>query len=341
VQESSMGGPTVGDAEELRTAVIVEDDPDLRHLLSSVFESAGFSVVSVGNGIDGVRAALAYEPLITTLDVSMPGIDGYEAARRIRAGGSTTHIIMITAMGEEADIVQGLGAGADDYIVKPFRQREFRARIDAFLRRPRETRVATPSIPRQERAGPSFPKTGTPTTGIPIQAEPQTMHVVARHDTARDDRARDDTAHDDRAGTADTDDEIVIVGEIDEPGTGVERRDPHIGWLRHRDLFLDPNGHRVDVGDTPLQLTPTEFALLHTLMESRRRVRSKADLTLVLRGESYVTSYYVGDADKRAIQSHMDSLRRKLGEVGVPVPRYIEAVRDVGYRLTPEIDLFA
>ena len=73
-------------------------------------------------------------------------------------------------------------------------------------------------------------------------------------------------------------------------------------------------------------------------MSSRRRIRSKADLTLVLRGESYVTSYYVGDADKLAIQAHIDSLRRKLVDIATPIVRYLEAVRDVGYRMTPEVD---
>ncbi len=108
--------------ELLKTAVIVEDDPDIRHLLVEVLESAGFSTVSVGNGIDGVRAVIAYQPLITTLDVNMPGIDGFEAARRIRAQ-SDTYIIMLTGLEEEADVVLGLGAGADEYVVKPFRPR--------------------------------------------------------------------------------------------------------------------------------------------------------------------------------------------------------------------------
>lgn len=114
-------------ADAQKTAVIVEDDPDIRHLLAEVLESAGFSTVSVGNGIDGVRAVIAYQPLITTLDVNMPGIDGFEAARRIRAQ-SDTYIIMLTGLEDEADVVLGLGAGADEYVVKPFRPRELRAR---------------------------------------------------------------------------------------------------------------------------------------------------------------------------------------------------------------------
>jgi len=89
------------------------------------------------------------------------------------------------------------------------------------------------------------------------------------------------------------------------------------------------------IGGEELDLTRTEFDLLATLLESKRRVRSKADLTLVLRGESYVTSYFVGDADKRAVEAHMTNLRRKLGESAAN-PRYIETVRGVGYRLTSE-----
>jgi two-component system, OmpR family, response regulator len=356
----------MADADELRTAVIVEDDADIRHLIGSVFESAGFSVVSVGNGLDGVRAALAYRPLITTLDVSMPGIDGFEAARRIRAGGSATFIIMVSAMAEESDVIQGLSAGADDYIIKPFRPREFRARIDAFLRRPPRTEVeVAPPARQQESAGPSFPRAST--TSIPIQAPtPDAAPSIAPtfYRSTEPPRPAPDYAPPQRQpwesapesfdssvptmhvvppsgapqNAFDVLDDDVIEGEIDDPGSDVARRDPHIGWLRHRDLYVDPETHRVEIGDQPIDLTQTEFELLHTIMSSRRRIRSKADLTLVLRGESYVTSYYVGDADKRAVQSHVDSLRRKLGEMSTPVPRYLEAVRDVGYRMTPEVD---
>ena len=88
-----MSSPTGGP----QTAVIIEDDPEIRHILTEVLESAGFSTVSVGNGIDGVHAVLTYKPLLTTLDVNMPGIDGFEAAKRIRAQ-SDTYIIMLTGL---------------------------------------------------------------------------------------------------------------------------------------------------------------------------------------------------------------------------------------------------
>ncbi len=308
-------------ADAHKTAVIVEDDPDIRHLLVEVLESAGFSTVSVGNGIDGVRAVIAYQPLITTLDVNMPGIDGFEAARRIRAQ-SDTYIIMLTGLEDEADVVLGLGAGADEYVVKPFRPRELRARIEALLRRPRSGAV---SVPRQGPVGPSFPGARPATQSVPVVRPEE--HAPA-------------------AATAPEAPVIVPATQGPEPqaAPGTDLAPRAVGevapapanWLVHRDLQLDPDSRIVLLGGRELELTRTEFDLLATLLESKRRVRSKADLTLVLRGESYVTSYFVGEADKRAIEAHMTNLRRKLGD-NPTTPRYIETVRGVGYRLTSEL----
>ncbi|WP_181373615.1 response regulator transcription factor [Microbacterium sp. HMWF026] len=302
--------------ELLKTAVIVEDDPDIRHLLVEVLESAGFSTVSVGNGIDGVRAVIAYQPLITTLDVNMPGIDGFEAARRIRAQ-SDTYIIMLTGLEEEADVVLGLGAGADEYVVKPFRPRELRARIEALLRRPRSGDAAPSSAPRQDSVGPSFPAPRTETP-VAAPAPAPAAAVVVPSSQGPEPRAS-------APGTEIT--HRAPAGELTPTGGT---------WVAHRDLQLDPDSRLVRVAGEELDLTRTEFDLLATLMESKRRVRSKADLTLVLRGESYVTSYFVGEADKRAIEAHMTNLRRKLGD-NPANPRYIETVRGVGYRLTSEL----
>ncbi len=327
-------------ADVPKTAVIVEDDPDIRHLLAEVLESAGFSTIAVGNGLDGVRAVQTYKPLLTTLDVNMPGIDGFEAARRIRAV-SDTYIIMLTGMQDETDVVVGLGAGADEYLSKPFRPRELRARIEALLRRARTGDAApTNSAPLQESAGPSFPGARPSTTAMPIvrptYEEPPRPEVVELHQQQPP---------------------IVLPPEqqpvrervteyTPEPGTGLApmtRRESRValprhepGWLVHRDLELNPDTHIVLIRGDEVDLTRTEFDLLATLLESKRRVRSKADLTLVLRGESYVTSYFVGDADKRAVEAHMTNLRRKIGDNPVN-PRYIETVRGVGYRLTSEV----
>ena len=122
------------------TAVVIDDDPDVRDLLVQVLSSAGFKVVAVDNGFDGVDAVFEHDPDITTLDVNMPGIDGFETARRIRER-SNTYIVMITALTDETDAVLGFSVGADDVVTKPFRARELRARVLAAQRRrqPQET----------------------------------------------------------------------------------------------------------------------------------------------------------------------------------------------------------
>ena len=138
---SAPPDPEGGAVEEARVAVVIEDEEDIRSLLSTVLAQAGFEVHGAANGADGVELVRAHRPLVTTLDVNMPGIDGFETAKRIRAI-SSTYIVMLSARSEEIDALQGLEAGADDYVAKPFRPRELRARIDAMLRRPRQ--VAPP-----------------------------------------------------------------------------------------------------------------------------------------------------------------------------------------------------
>lgn len=117
-----------------RLAVVVEDDADIRNLLQAILGQAGFTCVTTDSGLSGIEAVREHQPILTTLDVSLPGIDGFEVARRIRAF-SGTYIIMLSARDEEIDTLMGLDAGADDYLTKPFRPRELRARVEAMLRR--------------------------------------------------------------------------------------------------------------------------------------------------------------------------------------------------------------
>jgi DNA-binding response OmpR family regulator len=117
-----------------RSAVVIEDDEDIRNLLEAILGQAGFTCYTAETGNDGVEAVRQYQPILTTLDISLPGIDGFEVARRIRSF-SSTYIIMLSARMEEIDTLMGLDAGADDYLTKPFRPRELRARIEAMLRR--------------------------------------------------------------------------------------------------------------------------------------------------------------------------------------------------------------
>lgn len=121
---------------EARSAVVIEDECDIRHLLATVLAQAGFDVRTAADGDAGLALVRDRRPLVTTLDVNMPGMDGFETAQRIRAI-SPTYLVILSARSDEIDAMRGLDAGADDYIAKPFRPRELRARIEAMLRRPR------------------------------------------------------------------------------------------------------------------------------------------------------------------------------------------------------------
>ncbi len=172
------GGDTV---EDNRIAVVIEDEADIRQLLSDVLESAGFAVHAAGTGLEGIELVRAHRPVVTTLDVSMPGIDGFETAKRIRTI-SGTYIIMLTARGEEIDALQGLESGADDYVTKPFRPRELRARIEAMLRRPRmyattPAEAAPPAAPADPRQDDDVHEEWLDHNGLRVHPE---MHVVVR-----------------------------------------------------------------------------------------------------------------------------------------------------------------
>ena len=123
--------------------LIVEDDPTLLRGLKDNFEFKGYRVTTASDGEEGLRAAVDGKPDLIVLDIMLPKINGYEVCRLIRSNGLDVPIIMLTAKGQETDIVLGLNLGADDYVTKPFSIKELLARASAFLRRRRdgETRV--------------------------------------------------------------------------------------------------------------------------------------------------------------------------------------------------------
>lgn len=111
-----------------RTAVVVEDQADIRALLTAILESSEYVVHGAENGLDAVELIRAVSPEVTTLDVNIPGIDGFEVARTVREF-SDTYIIFISAFVEPGDAERGRAAGGDEYLGKPFRPRELRARL--------------------------------------------------------------------------------------------------------------------------------------------------------------------------------------------------------------------
>src|SRR3954469_9185690 len=114
--------------------LVVDDDEDIRLLLREPLERAGYTVDEAADGRAALRNLFAVPPALVILDVSMPGLDGYETLERIR-DLSEVPVIMLTARAEELEKVRGLRGGADDYVAKPFGRQELLARVQALLRR--------------------------------------------------------------------------------------------------------------------------------------------------------------------------------------------------------------
>lgn len=229
--------------------LIIEDEEDIAELVRYNLEAASYRVDWAADGEHGLRLASENPPDLILLDLMLPGLDGLEVCRRLRATPATAAvpIIMVTARGEEADIVVGLELGADDYVAKPFSPRVLVARVRSTLRRP----ARTSSLP----------------------------------DTGADDVLRIDTV------------------EI------------HLG---RREVKI--SGERVD-------LTNTEFRILHFLASRRGWVFTRYQIVDGIRGEDYPVT-------ERSVDVHIVGLRRKLADAA----DLIETVRGVGYRVRADED---
>jgi len=126
------------------TILVVDDEPQIAHLLRDHLEHAGFTVLTAGDGRAALRLAAVERPDLVVLDLGLPGLDGLDVARTLRRD-NLVPIIMLTARGEESDKLVGLELGADDYLTKPFSPKELVARIRAVLRRSEAT-AAGPDV---------------------------------------------------------------------------------------------------------------------------------------------------------------------------------------------------
>jgi two-component system KDP operon response regulator KdpE len=219
--------------------LVIDDDRSLVELLADYLGRLGHGVRGAANGQQGLDALAAVEPDLVLLDVTMPGLDGWQVLARIRAV-STVPVVMLTARGDEAEVLRGFAGGADDYVTKPFSFAQLAARIKAVT----------------ERAAP--------------------------------DRTEG--------------------GEV----------------LHGADLEVDTARHRVLRAGTPVELTPTEFSILVTLLREPGRVLSPRQIVAAVWGAEYVdeTGY---------IRRYVWHLRQKL-EPDARHPRYILNERGVGYR---------
>jgi len=221
--------------------LVIEDEEDILALVQYNLLREGCRVSCAISGEDGLEQARADLPDLILLDLMLPGMDGLEVCRRLRQEPATREVpvIMLTAKGEESDIVAGLELGADDYIPKPFSPRVLIARVRTVLRR------------RKQEAAPA-----------------------------------DDS-----------------------------------GVIRIRELTIHPGRNEVLVDGEEVELTFTEFRVLHLLAARPGWVFTRGQIVDAVRGESYAVT-------ERAVDVQIVGLRRKLGASG----KYIETVRGVGYR---------
>ena len=120
---------------ERRTVLIADDDPRLRNLLTWTLEQGHYKVIETADGLSALETGRKVNPDLYLLDVGMPGLNGIEVCRQLRADGVITPILILTGFGSEEDKIAGLEAGADDYQTKPFASKELLARVNALLRR--------------------------------------------------------------------------------------------------------------------------------------------------------------------------------------------------------------
>ncbi|MGY1826212.1 MULTISPECIES: response regulator [unclassified Blastococcus] len=119
-----------------QSVLVVEDTPEIRELVTTVLERAGFAVRAVGTGAEALEEVRRDQPDLIVLDLGLPDADGTEVCRQIRAE-TPCYVLMLTARAEEVDLLIGLAVGADGYMAKPFSPRELVARVQAMLRFPR------------------------------------------------------------------------------------------------------------------------------------------------------------------------------------------------------------
>jgi len=217
----------------------VDDEENILELVEHHLTREGYAVTCVGTGEEALKAAHAERPDLIVLDLLLPGVNGLEVCRRLKADAETASIpvVILSAKGEEADIVAGLELGADDYLTKPFSPRVLTARVRAVLRR----KVQPP-------------------------ADEETP-------------------------------------------------------LKAHGLLIHPGRHAVVAEEGRIDLTHTEFRLLHFLASRPGWVFTRYQIIDAVRGEDYPVT-------DRSVDFHIATLRKKLGDYG----SCIETVRGVGYR---------
>lgn len=226
--------------ERKQHILVVEDEEEIQELIEYNLVRDGFEVLRAATGEDGLQVAKSQKPHLILLDLMLPGMNGLDVCRELKDDPKTANvpIIIVSAKGEEPDIVTGLELGADDYVTKPFSPRILVARTRAVLRRK--------------------------------EAMPENLQKN----------------------------------------------------LNVHELTINPGKHEVFVGDDSLQLTATEFRILHFLARHPGWVFTRQQIVDNVHGNDYPVT-------ERSIDVQIAGLRKKLGQAS----ECIETVRGIGYRM--------
>ena len=227
---------------DTKTILIIEDEVDICELLKFNLNKIGYTTIMAFNGEDGLKKAREKKPHLILLDLMLPGIHGLDVAKKIKTDIDTKNIfiIMITALGQEDDIIKGLETGADDYVTKPFSFNVLKARINSVLRRK--------------------------------HSNPDMQNIINIFG--------------------------ITINSIT------------------RDVRVDNN---------KIELTFTEFQLLHHLCSHPGWVFTRYQIINKIRGDNYPVT-------DRSVDFQVVGLRKKLGKKG----KLIETIRGVGYRFHPD-----
>lgn len=222
-----------------QTVLVIDDEDDIRELIVYNLTKEGYRVEGAVSGEAGLEVLKGEPPDLIILDLMLPGLDGLEVCRRVKADSRLQQIpiIMVTARGEEPDIVRGLELGADDYVAKPFSPKVLVARVKSVLRRGRQSPIDLDQV------------------------------------------------------------------------------------LEFEGLLINPPRREVRVDGALIELTNTEFKLLHFLMRQPGLVFTRDQIVEGVHGDDYPVT-------ERSVDVQVVGLRKKLGECG----SYVETVRGVGYR---------
>ncbi|HKV85491.1 MAG TPA: response regulator transcription factor [Ktedonobacterales bacterium] len=183
---TEAGTDEVGDATPRRRVLVVDDEASIREVLAQYLRLEGFHVLLAADGVEALRLAESRPPDLIVLDLMLPGMDGYEVCRRLRAA-SAVPILMLTARSEELDKLSGFAVGADDYVTKPFSPREVVMRVQAIMRRLDATSVPAMVLDDTLRVGNLVITPGLRTVerdGAPVEVtakEFDLLHFLAAH----------------------------------------------------------------------------------------------------------------------------------------------------------------